>query len=130
MAHVETGSIGLGRAFKDAGELIVFDGPGNPLVQVEDAVTLGRDRMEVLDGAGGPLASLVKWVVVFKTRVTVELHGEELSTRGQQLGPASSRCRRIGPPLPDAVIASRVCRIWRRGPRLGEIAASRDSVGG
>lgn len=86
LAHVETGGSALGRAFMGARELTVFDGPDNPIVQVKDTVTFGRDRMEILDGRGEPLASLVKRIAVFKTRVTIELRGEEVNLEGNALG--------------------------------------------
>lgn len=86
VAHVETGGSALGRAFMGARELTVFDGPGNPLIQVKDTVTFGRDRMEILDGAGNPLASLVKRIAFFKTRVTIELEGEQLDLQGNFIG--------------------------------------------
>lgn len=86
VAHVETGGSALGRAFMGARELTVFDGPGNPLIHVKDTVTFGRDRMEILDGAGNPLASLVKRIAFFKTRVTIELQGEQLDLQGNFIG--------------------------------------------
>ncbi|MBF0816939.1 hypothetical protein E4U02_10995 [Microbacterium paludicola] len=86
VAHVETGGSALGRAFMGARELTVFDGPDNPLVQVKDVVTLGRDRMEILDGTGNPLASLVKRITLFKTRVTLDVQGEQVDLLGDIWG--------------------------------------------
>ena len=86
VAHVETAGSALGRAFMGARELTVLDGPGNPIVQVKDTVTFGRDRMEILDGAGTPLASLVKRVTLFKTRITIDMQGEQIELQGKVLG--------------------------------------------
>ncbi|GHD11137.1 LURP-one-related/scramblase family protein [Zhihengliuella salsuginis] len=86
VAHVETGGSTLGRMFKGARQLTVFDGPDNPIIQVKDTMTFGRDRLEVLDGQGNPLASLVKRITFFKTRITIDLQGEELDLRGNLWG--------------------------------------------
>lgn len=82
VAHVETGGSALGRMFAGARQLTVFDGPDNPVIQVKDTMTMGRDRFEILDGQSVPLASLVKRVTFFKTRVTVSMQGEELDLLG------------------------------------------------
>lgn len=86
VAHVETGGSTLGRAFMGARELTVFDGPENPIVRVKDTVTIGRDRMELFDGQGNPLASLVKRIAFFKTRVTIDLPGDEIDLEGNIWG--------------------------------------------
>jgi len=86
VAHVETGGSALGRAFMGARELTVFDGPENPIVQVQDTLTFGRDRMEILDGQGNHLASLVKRIAFFVTKISIELDGEELTLEGDFLG--------------------------------------------
>lgn len=86
VAHVETGGSTLGRMFTGARHLTVFDGPDAPVIQVKDTMTFGRDRLEVLDGAGAPLASLVKRITFFKTRITIDLQGEELDLVGNIWG--------------------------------------------
>lgn len=86
VAHVETGGSTMGRMLVGARELTVFDGPGNPIIQVKDTMTLGRDRMEILDGHGNPLASLVKRITFFKTRVSVDLMGEPIELEGNLWG--------------------------------------------
>lgn len=86
VAHVETGGSALGRAFMGARELTVFDGPGNPIVKVNDIVTFGRDRMEILDGTGRLLANLVKRITLFKTRITIDMPGEQVDLEGDILG--------------------------------------------
>lgn len=86
VAHVETGGSALGRMFAGARQLTVFDGPGNPVLQVKDTMTLGRDRLEILDGQGNPLASLVKRITFFKTRITIDFQGEELEMSGDIWG--------------------------------------------
>lgn len=82
IAHVDTGGSALGRMFVGARELTVFDGPGNPVVIVKDTMTMGRDRFEILDGNAAPLASLVKRITFFKTRVSISMLGEELELLG------------------------------------------------
>ena len=82
VAHVETGGSALSRMFAGSRQLTVFDGPGNPVLQVKDTMTLGRERMEILDGQGRPVASLVKRITMFKTRVTVEFQGEQIDLIG------------------------------------------------
>lgn len=82
VAHVETGGSTLGRMFTGARELTVFDGPQNPVIMVKDTMTMGRDRFEIFDGNGSPLASLVKRITFLKTRVTISMLGEELDLLG------------------------------------------------
>lgn len=86
VGHVETGGSVMGRMFMGARELTVFDGPENPVLQVKDVVTFGRDRMEILDPNGGLLASLVKRITMFKTRVSVDLLGEAIELEGDLWG--------------------------------------------
>lgn len=86
VGHVETGGSTLGRLFKGSRELTVFDGPENPVFRVKDTMTFGRDRMEILDATGGPLASLVKRFTVFKTRISLDLQGEEIELDGSIWG--------------------------------------------
>lgn len=86
VAHVQTAGSALGRAFMGARELTVFDGPGNPIVQVKDTVTFGRDRVEIQDGVGTPLASLVKRITLFKTRITIDMQNEQIDLQGKILG--------------------------------------------
>lgn len=82
IAHVETVGSALGRMFTGARELTVFDGPQNPAIVVKDTMTMGRDRFEIFDGNGSPLASLVKRITLFKTRVAISMLGEELELLG------------------------------------------------
>lgn len=82
IAHVDTGGSTLGRMFVGARELTVFDGPDNPVIVVKDTMTMGRDRFEILDGNGSPLASLVKRITFFKTKVSISMLGEELELLG------------------------------------------------
>lgn len=82
VAHVETGGSALGRMFTGARQLTVFDGPDNPVIQVNDTMTLGRDRLEILDGQRQPVADLVKRITFFKTRISINFRGEELELIG------------------------------------------------
>lgn len=86
VAHVETGGSTFGRLFAGARHLTVFSGPGNPVIQLKDTMTIGRERLEILDGQGNPLASLLKRITFFKTRITIDLQGEELEMSGNIWG--------------------------------------------
>ncbi|GAB3753181.1 LURP-one-related family protein [Zhihengliuella somnathii] len=86
VAHVETGGSTLGRLVAGSRHLTVFDGPGNPVIQVQDTMTPFRERMEILDGAGHPLASLLKRFSLFSTRITLTMQGEELTLSGNIWG--------------------------------------------
>lgn len=86
VAHVETGGSSLGRMFAGSRHLTVFDGPENPVLQVKDTMGIGRDRMEILDGQGAHLASLVKRITFFKTRVTLDYQGEDIDLVGDLWG--------------------------------------------
>lgn len=82
VAHVETGGSALGRMFAGSRQLTVFDGPDNPVLQVKDTMSVGRDRMEIMDGQGNQIATLVKRITFFKTKVTVDFQGEEIDMDG------------------------------------------------
>ncbi|WP_313812473.1 phospholipid scramblase-related protein [Glutamicibacter sp.] len=86
VAHVETGGSSLGRMFAGSRSLTVFDGPENPVLQVKDAMGLGRDKMEILDGQGNHMANMVKRITFFKTRVTLDYQGEEIDLTGNLWG--------------------------------------------
>lgn len=86
IGHVETGGSTLARMFAGSRELTVFEGPGNPVIQVKDTYTLGRERMEIYDGHGQPLASLVRRLALFGTRISLDLQGEELELSGNIWG--------------------------------------------
>ena len=82
VAYVETGGSALGRMFAGSRQLTVFDGPDNPVLQVKDTMSVGRDRMEIMDGQGNQIATLVKRITFFKTKVTVDFQGEEIDLDG------------------------------------------------
>ena len=86
VGHVETGGSTLGRMLKGSRELTVFDGPERPVIRVKDTMNLGRDRMEILDAGGGPLASLVKRLSLFRTRISLDLQGERIDLEGNIWG--------------------------------------------
>lgn len=86
VGHVETGGSTLGRMIVGSRELTVFEGPERPVIRVKDTYTLGRERMEILDATGGPLASLVKRLALFRTRISLDLRGEELDLEGDIWG--------------------------------------------
>lgn len=86
VGHVETGGSTLGRLLKGPRELTVFDGPERPVIRVKDTMTLGRERMEILDATGAPLASLVKRISFFRTRISLDLQGEEIDLQGDIWG--------------------------------------------
>lgn len=86
IAHVETGGSTLGRMFAGARELNLFDGPGRPLLQVKDQANIGRDKMDIFDPHGQQIGRLVKRFAFFKTRITIEVLGEELELDGNPFG--------------------------------------------
>lgn len=86
VGHVETGGSTLGRMLVGSRELTVFEGPERPVIRVKDTYSFGRERMEILDAGGGHLASLVKRLTLFKTRITLDLQGEELELTGNIWG--------------------------------------------
>lgn len=82
IGHVETGGSTLRRLFAGSRELTLYDDQDNPVLQVKDTMGLGRDRMQILDGQGNPVASLLKRITLFKTRIAVEVQGEQLELSG------------------------------------------------
>lgn len=86
VAHVETGGSTLGRMLGGARELTVFDGPGRPVLRVYDTMTLGRERMEFQDTDGNPIGNLVKRISLFKTKIDLEVLGEQLQLDGNLWG--------------------------------------------
>lgn len=86
LARVETGGSALGRIFMGARDLTVLEGADRPVLRVKDTVTFGRDRMEILDAGGDRIATLVKRISLLKTRITLEMHGEEVDLEGDILG--------------------------------------------
>lgn len=86
LARVETGGSLLGRMLMGSRELTVLEGPDRPVLRVKDSITIGRDRMEILDAEGHQIASLVKRISFLKTRITLEIQGEEVDLEGNILG--------------------------------------------
>ncbi|MGC5048279.1 LURP-one-related/scramblase family protein [Micrococcus porci] len=74
VATVQTQGGGLSRMLMGSRRLLVCDGDdGRPLFELQDPATFGRDRFQVLDPAGLPLANLRREVGFFRTAVSVEV---------------------------------------------------------
>ncbi len=74
VAVVETVGGGLGRMLMGSRSFVVRDGAdGRVLLRIEDIATFGRDRMQILDAEGLPLANLRREVAFFRTSVSVEV---------------------------------------------------------
>ena len=85
VGHVETGGSTPGECSRDRGADRVRRS-GNPVLRVKDTMTLGRDRMEIVDGRGGRWRPLVKRISFLRTRITLDLQGEELNLEGNIWG--------------------------------------------
>lgn len=74
VAVVETVGGGLGRMLMGSRSFVVRDGAdGRVLFRIEDIATFGRDRMQVLDAQGLPLANLRREVAFLRTSLSVEV---------------------------------------------------------
>lgn len=64
-------------------EFVVLDTDRCPILRLKDTFTIGRDRMEISDGNGQPLASLVRRISFLKRRISVEIvNGDTLEIQG------------------------------------------------
>ncbi|ANS79468.1 hypothetical protein SGUI_2072 [Serinicoccus hydrothermalis] len=86
IGRIRTGGSALGRMLMGSRELTVIDRDETPLLRLQDTMTLGRERMVMTDGTGGPLAQLVKRFSLFKTRFTVDFDGQPLDLTGSVWG--------------------------------------------
>lgn len=74
VATVRTVGDGLGRMLLGSRSFEVRDGEdGRLLFRLEDAVTLGRDRYQVLDPQGFALAHIVRQISLLRTTVSVDV---------------------------------------------------------
>lgn len=74
VAVVETVGGGLGRMLMGSRSFVMRDGAdGRPLFRLEDIATFGRDRMQVLDAEGLPLANLRREVTFLRTSLSVQV---------------------------------------------------------
>lgn len=82
--HTE-GSV-IGRIVKGSRRLVVIDEDEAPLLRLRDTMNMGRDRMEITDATGQPLATLVKKITLMRSRFSVELDGVPLDLIGNMWG--------------------------------------------
>ena len=83
IAQVHTRGSGLGRMFLGSRQFEVTDLNGATLFQVQDLATLGRDRYQVLDAQGSPIARIVQRFTLFTKQVDLEVaDGTVLTLRG------------------------------------------------
>lgn len=74
VATVETQGGALSRMVMGDRQFVVRDGDdGRVLFHLDDSVTFGRDRYQVLDAAGLPLANIVREIAFFRTSVSVDV---------------------------------------------------------
>jgi len=74
VATVVTRGGGLGRMLLGAREFDVVDGAdGRVLFHLQDPATFGRDRFQVFDSQGFPLANVMREFAFFRTALSVEV---------------------------------------------------------
>lgn len=74
VATVLTRGSELGRMFLGSREFDVVDGDDGPvLFHLQDPATFGRDRFQVYDAQGLPLANVVREFAFFRTSLSVEV---------------------------------------------------------
>ncbi|MDO5633919.1 MAG: LURP-one-related family protein [Micrococcus sp.] len=83
VAQVHTRGSGLARLFMGSRDLEVTDLQGNTLFMVQDIVTMGRDRYQVLNAHGEVIANLVHRITFFTTQMEVQvIDGTVMELRG------------------------------------------------
>ena len=83
IAHVHTRGSELGRMFMGSRQFQITGLNGATLFHVQDLATLGRDRYQVLDAGGTPIARIVQRFTLFTKQVDVEVaDGTVLTLRG------------------------------------------------
>lgn len=81
--QIRTQGGGLSRFFMGSRHLTVFDVDGGPIVQVDDVMTLGRDRMHIKAPDGQMLAELIRKIAFLRTRFEVRLaDGSQMAIEG------------------------------------------------
>lgn len=74
VATVLTRGSGLGRMLLGSREFDVVDGEdGRVLFHLQDPATFGRDRFQVFDALGYPMANVVREFAFFRTSLSVEV---------------------------------------------------------
>lgn len=83
IGHIHTEGSGLSRIFMGNRRFTVMDASGQPVVLLDDVVSLGRDRMNIMTPDGGRLAELVRKVTFFRPKFSLNLaDGTEMSIDG------------------------------------------------
>ncbi|MDO4612546.1 MAG: LURP-one-related family protein [Actinomycetaceae bacterium] len=81
--RVDTGGSFLRRLALGSRSFTCVDSEGQCLWRLEDTVTLGRDRWEVADAEGAPLAHIVRQISLLRHKISVDVvDGVDLSLRG------------------------------------------------
>lgn len=106
VGDIRTQGGALSRMLMGSRELAVHEADGTLALRVLDVVSFGRDRFEVVDGAGAPLAEVVKEFTVFRKRLSLRCaDGQVLDLRGSFL---DHDIEVVGP----LGVAARVSRQW------------------
>lgn len=83
IGHIHTEGSGLSRIFMGNRRFTVMDASGQPVVLLDDVVSLGRDRMNIMTPDGGRLAELVRKVTFFRPKFSLNLaDGTEMQIDG------------------------------------------------
>jgi len=88
VATVVTRGSGLGRMLMGSREFDVVDGEdGRVLFHLQDPATFGRDRFQVFDALGFPLANVVREFAFFRTALSVDVvDGTHVDVAGDLFG--------------------------------------------
>jgi uncharacterized protein YxjI len=73
VGRVHTIGSGAKRFFMGSREFQLFDADGGYLLGIKDLVTFGRDRWELRDTAGAPLADIVRRFTFFMKKIDVQV---------------------------------------------------------
>lgn len=71
--YIRTEGSGLNRLFMGNRQFTVLDADGTPMVRLDDVVTFGRDRMNIMAPDGQLLAELVRRISFLRSRFTITL---------------------------------------------------------
>lgn len=106
VGDIRTQGGALSRMVMGSRELAVHEADGTLALRVLDVVSFGRDRFEVVDGAGAPLGEVVKEFTVFRKRLSLRCaDGQVLDLRGSFLDHDIEVVGELG-------VAARVSRQW------------------
>lgn len=77
IADIRTEGSTLARMVIGSRKLTVHDTDGTVLLRLDDVMSLGRDRFDLLDANGNRFAEIVKQFTVFRKKFTIELAGNQ-----------------------------------------------------